>query len=152
MSAPTLWVRRARVPHHANGSSQRSECHKPSTNYLFILLCVMAVSSLPTVSLGEDGHDGHHGVGHDSWHESFYSTLIRKDTKTSCCNLSDCRPTQSRMVNDHYEVKVDGAWLPVPKEAIQNVAAPDGGAHVCAPAQIGAAKGKIYCVVLPPET
>jgi hypothetical protein len=152
MSAPTLSVRRARVPHHANGSSQRSECHKPSTNYLFILLCVMTISSLPTVSLGEDGHDGHHGVGHDSWHESFYSTLIRKDTKTSCCNLSDCRPTQSRMVNDHYEVKVDGAWLQVPKEAIQNVAAPDGGAHVCAPAQIGAAKGKIYCVVLPPET
>ncbi len=125
------------------------ECRKPSANSLLILLCVMVISSLPNVSFGQDGH---HGVGHDSWHENFYSTLIRKDTKTSCCNLSDCRPTQSRMVNDHYEVKVDGAWLQVPKEAIQNVAAPDGGAHVCAPAQIGAAKGKIYCVVLPPET
>jgi hypothetical protein len=96
--------------------------------------------------------DGHHGVGHDSWHESFYSKLIRKDTKTSCCNLSDCRPTQSRMVDDHYEVKVDGDWLPVPKEAIQNVSAPDGGAHVCAPTQVGRNKGTIYCVVLPPET
>jgi len=96
--------------------------------------------------------DGHHGVGHDNWHESFYSKLIRKDTKTSCCNLSDCRPTQSRMVDDHYEVKVDGEWLPVPKEAIQNVSAPDGGAHVCAPQQTGRNKGTIYCVVLPPET
>jgi hypothetical protein len=96
--------------------------------------------------------DGHHGVGHDSWHESFYSKLIRKDTKTSCCNLSDCRPTQSRMVDDHYEVKVDGDWLPVPKEAIQNISAPDGGAHVCAPRQVGRDKGTIYCVVLPPET
>jgi len=124
------------------------DCRKPSSNYR-IVLWVLAIFILPTMSFGQDGH---HGVGHDSWHESFYSTLVRKDTKTSCCNLSDCRPTQSRMVDDHYEVKVDGAWLRVPKEAIQNVAAPDGGAHVCAPAQIGAGKGKIYCVVLPPET
>jgi len=52
------------------------------------------------------------------------------------------------MVDDHYEVKVDGAWLRVPKEAIQNVAAPDGGAHVCAPAQVGAPKEKsiaLFC-------
>ena len=56
------------------------------------------------------------------------------------------------MVNDHYEVMVDGEWLPVPKEAIQNVSAPDGGAHVCAPRQNGRNKGTIYCVVLPPET
>src|SRR5258708_12449501 len=26
----------------------------------------------------------------------------------SCCNLMDCRPTQSRMVGDHYEVKPHG--------------------------------------------
>ena len=104
------------------------------------------------LSISAAAQEGQYGVGHAKWHEGFYSKLIRNDTKTSCCNLSDCRPTQSRMVNDHYEVKVDGAWLQVPKEAIQNVAAPDGGAHVCAPAQIGAAKGKIYCVVLPPET
>ncbi len=149
MSAPTSSVRPAREPHLTYGMNHLHECRKPSANSLLILLCVMVIASLPTVSFGQDGH---HGVGHDSWHENFYSTLIRKDTKTSCCNLSDCRPTQSRMVKDHYEVKVDGAWLQVPKEAIQNVAAPDGGAHVCAPAQIGAAKGKIYCVVLPPET
>jgi len=148
MSAPTSTVRLPLARERANGSCQTLVCRKPSRNYL-ILLWVMAISILPTMSFGQDGH---HGVGHDSWHEGFYSTLVRKDTKTSCCNLSDCRPTESRMVDDHYEVKVDGTWLRVPKEAIQNVAAPDGGAHVCAPAQIGAAKGKIYCVVLPPET
>src|SRR5947208_13476444 len=48
----------------------------------------------------------------------------------SCCNLMDCRPTQSRMVGDHYEVKVDGEWMPVPNDKINNVVAPDGGAHV----------------------
>jgi len=148
MSAPTSTVRPRLARERGNGSYQMLACHKPSSDYR-IVLCVLAISILPTMSFGQDGH---HGVGHESWHETFYSTLIRKDTKTSCCNLSDCRPTESRMINDHYEVKVDGAWVRVPKEAIQNVAAPDGGAHVCAPAQIGAAKGKIYCVVLPPET
>src|SRR6201984_1119675 len=55
----------------------------------------------------------------------------------TCCNLMDCRPTQSRMVGDHYEVKVDGEWTPVPNDKINNVVAPDGGAHVCAPRQVG---------------
>ena len=113
------------------------------------LLCMLAVLLAPGPSLAQEGQLG---VGHDTWHHSFYSKLIRKDTKTSCCDLSDCRPTVSRMVGDHYEVKVDGAWLTVPKDTIQNVLAPDGGAHVCAPKQTGAYKGTIYCVVLPPET
>src|SRR5689334_16426753 len=100
MSAPTSLVPAAlaRELHQANGSFQtsdcQSDCHDTSVNYLFILLCVTVMSSLPTVSFGQDGH---HGVGHETWHGSFYSTLIRKDTKTSCCNLSDCRPTESRM-------------------------------------------------------
>jgi cold shock protein len=39
----------------------------------------------------------------------------------------DCRPTQSRIVGDHYEVKVDGVWTPVPYDKINNVIAPDDG-------------------------
>jgi hypothetical protein len=33
------------------------------------------------------------------------------------------------MVGDHYEVKVDGEWMRVPSDKINNVVAPDGGAH-----------------------
>jgi hypothetical protein len=99
------------------------------------------------------GHSGHHGVGHDTWHEGFYSKLKRKDNKTSCCNLNDCVPTQSRMMNDRYEVLVEGEWTPVPQDVIQNVTAPDGGAHVCFPkASTIYPKGTLFCVVLPPET
>src|SRR5262245_33902983 len=125
------------------------------------LLCILAVLVAPMPSLAQDNHhghgaqgsqEGHYGLGHGTWHQSFYSKLIRKDTKTSCCDMTDCRPTVSRMVGDHYEVKVDGVWMPVPKDTIQNVSAPDGGAHVCAPKQTGTYKGTIYCVVLPPET
>ena len=56
----------------------------------------------------------------------------------------DCRPTQSRMVGDHYEVKVDGEWMRVPSDKINNVVAPDGGAHVCAPRQVGPNKGVLF--------
>jgi hypothetical protein len=99
------------------------------------------------------GYQGQHGVGHEHWHEQFYSKLMRKDTRTSCCNLSDCVPTQSRMINDHYEVLVEGEWTKVPQDVIQNVAAPDGGAHVCFPKPSNRyPKGTLFCVVLPPET
>ena len=95
--------------------------------------------------------EGYYGGSHDRWHQGFYSKLKRNDGKGSCCNLMDCRPTQSRMVDDHYEVKVDGEWIPVPNDKINNVVAPDGGAHVCAPRQIGANRGVLFCVILPPE-
>src|SRR5262249_62377476 len=64
---------------------------------------------------------------------------------------SAVRPTQSRIVGDHYEVKVDGVWTPVPYDKINNVVAPDGGAHVCAPRQVGQNKGVLFCVILPSE-
>jgi hypothetical protein len=95
--------------------------------------------------------EGYFGVGHDRWHEDFYLKLNRNDGKGTCCNLMDCRPAQSRMVGDHYEVKVDGEWTPVPNDKINSVVAPDGGAHVCAPRQVGPNKGVLFCVVLPPE-
>jgi hypothetical protein len=83
-----------------------------------LFLCVRAVAQ-----------EGYYGVGHDKWHQGFYSKLKRNDGQGSCCNLMDCRPTQSRIVGDHYEVKVDGVWTPVPYDKINNVVAPDGGAH-----------------------
>jgi hypothetical protein len=95
--------------------------------------------------------DGYYGVGHDKWHQNFYSKLKRNDGQGSCCNLMDCRPTQSRMVSDHYEVMIDGEWVPVPNDKINNVVAPDGGAHVCAPRQVGPNKGVLFCVILPSE-
>ena len=107
---------------------------------VFWFFCVNAVAQ-----------EGYYGVGHDRWHMEFYSKLNRNDGKGSCCNLMDCRPTQSRMVGDHYEVKVDGEWTLVPNDKINNVIAPDGGAHVCAPMQEGPNKGVLFCVILPPE-
>ena len=63
----------------------------------------------------------------------------------------NARPTQSRIIGDQYEIKVDGVWTPVPYDKINNVVAPDGGAHVCAPRQVGPNKGVLFCVILPSE-
>jgi hypothetical protein len=73
-------------------------------------------------ALAQEHDHGQRGRGHDKWHEKFYQGLL------------------------------DGEWVVAPQEVIQRLGAPDGGAHVCAPTQVGTNKGKLYCVVLPPET
>ena len=107
--------------------------------------------SLPVPAAAQQSHHGH---GHDAWHAEFYSQLVRPDTKTSCCNLSDCRPTEIRTVDDHYEVKKDGRWIRVPTDKIVKVTPPDGGAHICAPPSAGTAWGPddVFCIVMPLET
>ena len=99
---------------------------------------------------GAAAQEGYFEVGHDKWHHDFYNHLLQKDG-SSCCNHTDCRPTQSRMVGNHYEVKVDGAWVSVPKDKVINVLAPDGGAHVCASHTLEDGDATIFCVVLPLE-
>jgi hypothetical protein len=95
--------------------------------------------------------EGYLGHGHDRWHRSFYQSLQRPDTKAPCCNLTDCRPTSGRQVDDHYEVKVNGAWVSVPPAKILKQSAPDLGFHVCAPFKFNGQPNHLYCVVVPPE-
>lgn len=110
----------------------------------FLILLLMS-----SPALADD--DGHYGHGHGQYHGSFYESLRSPKTKVSCCNLNDCRPTVSRTVNDHYEVKVNGDWVRVPFDIIIKKVAPDWGAHVCAPKLFDGSPEHLYCVVLPPE-
>jgi hypothetical protein len=96
--------------------------------------------------------EGYLGHDHDKWHRDFYQSLLRPDTKTPCCNLTDCRPTSGKRVDDHYEVKVNGAWVSVPPDKILRQSAPDLGFHVCAPFKFNGRPDHLYCVVVPPET
>ena len=95
--------------------------------------------------------EGHLGMGHEKWHQSFYNALQRPDGKGSCCNLTDCRPTSGRTIDDHYEVKVNGAWISVPATKIIHRSAPDGGYHVCAPYNFKGNPEELYCVIVAPE-
>ena len=103
------------------------------------------------MTISAQAQDGFLGHGHSRWHDNFYKQLVRPDAKTSCCNLTDCRPTSGRMVNGNYEVKVNGSWVSVPPSKIVPVSPPDGGYHVCAPFNFKGQPEELYCVVLPPE-
>lgn len=109
------------------------------------------VISAVGMALSASAQEGHIGQGHDEWHQDFYQKLVTPETKVSCCSLADCRPTSGRSVGDHYEVKVNGAWVTVLPGKVVKVSAPDGGYHVCAPQVFDGAPEHLYCVVLPPE-
>jgi hypothetical protein len=117
---------------------------------LFTLLLVPASATLAT---GQD-HAGYHGQGHARWHETFYKNLKIPGSKTSCCNLADCRPTKIRSNGDHYEIMKDGRWIRVPPDKIVKVTAPDGGAHICAPDSYGSRfdPDYVFCIVMPLES
>ncbi len=115
------------------------------------VIIALSFALLVSAQARDSHHDGHLGHGHSHWHDKFYNKLIRPDAKTSCCNLSDCRPTSGRMVNGYYEVKVNGVWVSVPHNKIVPISAPDGGYHVCAPINFKGQPEDLYCVVLAPE-
>lgn len=111
---------------------------------------ILGVSFFPGIASAQDGHHGH---GHAQWHESFYKKLEIPGSKTSCCNLSDCRPTVVRGNGDHYEIMKDGRWIRVQHDKIVKVTAPDGGAHICAPDSTSARfdPDYVFCIVMPLE-
>jgi hypothetical protein len=37
--------------------------------------------------MSAEAQEGYYGVGHDKWHQGFYSKLKRNDGRGSCCNL-----------------------------------------------------------------
>jgi hypothetical protein len=120
-------------------------------------LCVAAIvlALAFTVFIGyAAAQEGHIGHGHDKWHQGFYNALQRPDGKGSCCNLFDCRPTSFRSVGGRYEIKKDGRWIPVPMDKVIKRAAPDGGAHICAPDSNNKTypADEVFCVLMPPET
>ena len=133
---------------------------------LRVALVIAASLLAPGIASAQDAHHGHnhhshaaaphgqHGNGHAQWHESFYNKLQIPGSKTSCCNLTDCRPTQIRTNGDHYEIMKDGRWIKVDQSKIVKVTAPDGGAHICAPdtTNIRFDPDYVFCIVMPLET
>ena len=97
--------------------------------------------------------EGQHGAGHEEWHGTFYNKLKRPDTRGSCCNLADCRPTSIRTVGDHYEIMKDGRWIRLDPSKIVKDIAPDGGPHICAPdsASKSHQPDTVFCIVMPQE-
>lgn len=64
----------------------------------------------------------------------WYRSLQRPDVIGGCCDVSDCRPVESRTSDDGqaYEILIDHRWLRVPEEKIlHNARNPTGQAVAC---------------------
>lgn len=86
-------------------------------------------------------------------HEKFYSTWFMPDQPTkSCCNKSDCYPTEVRISGGRIQAKrrEDGKWLTIPEAKIErNRDNPDGRNHLCAPMpQPAFSDDTVFCFTL----
>jgi hypothetical protein len=88
--------------------------------------------------------------------DQWYAGLRVPGTTAGCCGGYDCRPTDWRVVNGHYEALIDAAhgfpnppsdaWVEVPTEAILNQTPnPTGGAVACW-------NWRLICFVRPTDT
>lgn len=48
----------------------------------------------------------------------WFRGLLQPGTNYMCCGIADCRPTDARVVDGHWQVFHDGEWLPVPDAVI----------------------------------
>ena len=77
----------------------------------------------------------------------WFRGLQAPDTGQSCCSITDCRPTETRTRDNHYEVLIGDRWLMVPPEKILSRSDnPTGRAVVCWTPSLG-----IMCFVHGPE-
>jgi len=78
----------------------------------------------------------------------WFEDLRQPTTDLPCCNISDCRQTESRFVANHYEALIEGHWVLVPPNAIvDRTDNPTGHAVAC-----WLPWGGILCFVKAPES
>lgn len=78
----------------------------------------------------------------------WFQSLRQPGTNMSCCSMADCRQTDFRIQDGHYQAMVDGEWRVVPPEVmLQRMDNPTGRAIVCYTPYHG-----IMCFIRGPET
>jgi len=77
----------------------------------------------------------------------WFQSLRQPGTGMSCCSIADCRPTDFRIKDGHYQAMVDGDWQNVPAETVlERMDNPTGRAVVCYTPYRG-----IMCFIKGPE-
>lgn len=94
-----------------------------------------------------------HPVQDAPLHEKFYKGWMKPDAPAqSCCNLSDCYPTEIRIIGGsiYARRREDGKFLYVAPEKVErNRDNPDGQSHMCAPPPSPwFPEGVVYCFTL----
>jgi hypothetical protein len=79
---------------------------------------------------------------------TWFQSLTQPGTGISCGSISDCRETDFRITDNHYEALIEGRWLEVPSDKVlPRTDNPTGRAVVCWTREHG-----IMCFVRGPET
>jgi hypothetical protein len=100
---------------------------------LLLCSCLCCLSAMPAQAQ-EAGHGQaalhHHPPQDQLLHEKFYSTWHMPDNPSvSCCNETDCSPTEVKYVDGELYAKrrEDGTYIPVPPQKVErNRDNPDG--------------------------
>ena len=75
---------------------------------------------------------------------------LKAPNGSGCCDMADCRSTESRVTATGYEALIENKWIAVPRERVlTETSSPTGRAVVCY--QPGYPQ-LIYCFVRPPES
>ena len=86
---------------------------------------------------------------HDGALAEWYHSL-KAPNGSGCCDMADCRSTESRITATGYEAMIENKWIAVPRERVlTQTSSPTGRAVVCY--QPGYPQ-LIYCFVRPPES
>jgi hypothetical protein len=56
---------------------------------------------------------------------------LKNDQGLPCCDISDCRRVEARLMNGYYEVLIDQQWARVPDRAVRTVENPMGQYIAC---------------------
>ena len=105
-------------------------------DYLIIAM-VMLVLTFVAFAKPPDGADPSSALS--QWYHSLKSPL----NGGSCCSEADCRPTLAKIVDDHWEIKLEDTWLPVPSNVVLKRNNEDGRPVACV------MNGIILCFVPP---
>lgn len=83
---------------------------------------------------------------------AWFKSLLMPGTKTSCCDVSDCKRTEAKWIGEGWLANVQGHWRPIPKEKVLiNPKSLDGDAYVCSAPMVPsvAANATIFCFIPP---
>jgi hypothetical protein len=56
---------------------------------------------------------------------------LKNDHGLRCCDISDCRQVEARLINGHYEALIDNRWSRIPDETINHMENPTGQNIAC---------------------
>lgn len=91
---------------------------------LFLTSLVTLVAASSASGQPPAGADPNSEIGR--WFKS-----LKDNRGVPCCDISDCRRVEARLVNGLYEALIDNRWAKVPQDTVRSVENPTGQYVAC---------------------